>query len=110
MTVILFNILVNLGNKKIAYIVSLLMSLIYVIFPMSSLIWGFDRVFKYIDFYAVGVFLAKNRKVVDRKFEGWVVAIVLLALNFFLSYHNLTTGIMWFMTALIGVAALVLIS
>ena len=109
-TVILFNILVNLGNKKIAYIVSLLMSLIYVIFPMSSLIWGFDRVFKYIGFYAVGAFLAKNRKVVDRKFEGGVVAIVLLALNFFLSYHNLTAGIMWFMTALIGVAALVLIS
>ena len=57
-TVALFNILVNLGGKKIAYIVSALMSLIYVVLPMPELFWGLNRVFKYIGFYAVGVFLA----------------------------------------------------
>lgn len=35
---------------------------------------------------------------------------VLLILNFFLSYHNLATAIMWLVTALIGVLALILIS
>lgn len=35
---------------------------------------------------------------------------ILLALNFLLSYHNLTAGIMWFLTALIGVTAIVLVS
>lgn len=35
---------------------------------------------------------------------------VILTLNFFLSRHNLATGIMWFVTALIGVFALILIS
>ncbi len=36
--------------------------------------------------------------------------IVLLALSFFLSCYHLTMGIMWFVTALIGVAAVILIS
>lgn len=110
-TVVLFNILVNLGDRKIAYVISALMSLIYVVFPMPELFWGLNRVFKYIGFYAVGVFLARREtKIVDRKIGVGVAAIVLLAVNFFLSLHNLTTGVMWFVTALIGVAALILIS
>ena len=34
----------------------------------------------------------------------------MLTVNFILSLYNLTTGIMWFVTALIGVAAVILIS
>ena len=110
-TVVLFNILANLGGKKIAYIVAALMSLIYVALPMPELPWGINRVFKYIGFYAVGVFLTgRETKIVDRKIRTGVVAVVLLILNFFLSYHNLATGIMWLVTALIGVLALILIS
>ena len=110
-TVVLFNILVNLGGRRTAYLVSALMSLIYIVIPMHGLLWGIDRVFKYIGFYAVGVFLAgRETKIVDRKIRTGVVAVVLLILNFFLSLHNLTTGIMWFVTALIGVAAVILIS
>ena len=110
-TVVLFNILVNLGSRKVAYIVSALMSLIYVVLPMPELPWGVNRVFEYIGFYAVGVFLAgRETKIVDKKIRTGVVAVVLLALNFFLSLHNLTTGIMWFVTAHIGVAAMILIS
>lgn len=45
-----------------------------------------DRVFKYIGFYAVGVFIAgKSVKAVRKKVEAGIVAIVLLALSFFLS-------------------------
>lgn len=110
-TVVLFNILANLGGKKIAYIVAALMSLIYVALPMPELPWGINRVFKYIGFYAVGVFLTgRETKIVDRKIRTGVVAVVLLILIFFLSYHNLATGIMWLVTALIGVLALILIS
>ena len=110
-TVVLFNTLVNLDGRKIAYVISALMSLIYVVLPMPELPWGFNRVFKYIGFYAVGVFLAgRETKSVDKKIRTGAVAVVLLALNFFLSLHSLTTGIRWFVTALIGVAALILIS
>ena len=110
-TVILFNILVNLGGKKIAYIVSALMSLIYVVLPLPELLWGFNRVFKYIGFYAVGVLLAgRETRIVDRTIRTGMVAIVLLIVNFFLSCYHLTMGIMWFVTALIGVAAVILIS
>ena len=110
-TVVLFNIMVNLGGRKIAYIVSALMSLIYVVLPMPELVWGFNRVFKYIGFYSIGFFLAgRGTKFVDRKIRTGVVAVVLLILNLFLSLHSLTTGIMWFVTALIGVATTVSIS
>ena len=110
-TVVLFNILVNLGGKKIVYIVSALMSMIYVVLPMPELFWGLNRVFKYIGFYAVGVFLSgRETKIADINLGTGVAAVVLLTLNFFLSIHNLTTGIMWFMTAMIGVTSMILIS
>lgn len=110
-TVALFNILVNIGGRRTAYLVSALMSLIYIVIPMHELLWGIDRVFKYIGFYAVGVFIAgKSVKLVKKKAEAGIVAVVLLALNFFLSYYHLTMGIMWFVTALIGVTAVILIS
>ena len=60
-TVVLFNILVNLGGRKFAYIAVALMSLVYVVLPMPELPWGFNRVFKYIGFYAVG-FLVQGEK------------------------------------------------
>ena len=111
MTVVLFNMLVNLGGKKKAYIISALMSLIYVLLSMPGLPWGIDRVFKYIGFYAVGMFLAeKGVSVAKKKLRAGIIAAILLVLNFFLSFYNLTTGIMWFVTALIGVAAVILIS
>ena len=84
-TVVLFNILVNLGGRKTAYIVSALMSLIYVILSMPELLWGFNRVFKYIGFYAVGVSLAgRETKIADRKIGTGVTAVVLLTVNFIL--------------------------
>ena len=94
-----------------AYLVSALMSLAFIVVPMHGLIWGIDRVFKYIGFYAVGVLLAgRETRIVDRKIRTGMVAIVLLIVNFFLSCYHLTMEIMWFVTALIGVAAVILIS
>lgn len=54
MTVVLFNILVNIGDKKAAYITSALMNLVYVVFHMPGLPWGINWIFKYIGFYALG--------------------------------------------------------
>lgn len=110
-TIVLFNILVNLGGRKFAYIAVALKSLVYVVLPLPELPWGFNRVFKYIGFYTVGVFLAgRKTKIVDRNVGTGVAAVVLLTVNLFLSSHNLATGIMWFVTAFIGVAAVILIS
>ncbi len=52
----------------------------------------------------------RETKIADRKIGTGVTAVVLLTVNFILSLYNLTTGIMWFVTALIGVAAVILIS
>lgn len=79
------------------------------VLPLPELPWGFNRVFKYIGFYAVGVLLAgRETRIVDRKIRTGMVAIVLLIVNFFLSCYHLTMEIMWFVTALIGVAANIL--
>lgn len=99
------------GSRKIAYILSALMSLIYVVLPMPELLWGINRVFKYIGFYTVGVFFSgRETKIANRNVGTGVVAVVLLTLNFFFSLHNLTTGFMWFVTAMIGVTSMILIS
>lgn len=110
-TVVLFNTMVNLCSRKTAYLVSALVSCIYIMLPIPELPWGFDRVFKYIGFYAVGVLLAgMNVSVTKKELGVEIVAIGLLVLNYFLSVYNLTTGIMWFMTAFIGGAGMILIS
>lgn len=112
-TVVLFNVLVNLCGKKTAYIVAALMSLIYVLIPMPELFWGFNRVFKYIGFYALGVALAgliKTEQVVERKITSGSRAIILVVLNFILAYYGLTMGLMWFVTAMLGVAGIGFIS
>ena len=46
----------------------------------------------------------------DKKLEAAISVVVLFGLNFFLSFHNLTTGILWYVTAFIGVIAVILIS
>lgn len=73
-----------------------------------------SEVFSYsedIGFYAVGVFLAgRKTEIAGRKIGTGIAAIVLIAVNFLLSYLTLTTGIMWFVTTLNGVAAAILIS
>lgn len=48
--------------------------------------------------------------VIKKELGVEIVAIGLLALNYFLSIYNLTTGVMWFMIALIGIAGMILIS
>lgn len=69
--VVLFNIMVKLGSRKVAYTVSTLMSLVYIILPIPELPWGFNRVFKYIGFYAVGMLLTgKDVNVVKKKIRN----------------------------------------
>lgn len=46
----------------------------------------------------------------DKKLGKGIVAVSLLGLNFFWAYNHLTTGIMWFVTALIGVAGVTTIA
>ena len=80
---------------------------------MPELFWGFNRVFKYIGFYALGVTLAgqiKTGQVAERKIMSGGIAIILLVLNFILAYYGLTRGLMWFVTAMFGVIGVGLIA
>lgn len=111
-TVVLSNTIVNLCSRKnsLSCFSSYELYLYYASNAGTSL-GGGNRVFKYIGFYAVGVLLAgMGVSVIKKELGAEIVAIGLLALNYFLCIYNLTTGGMWFMTALIGVAGMILIS
>lgn len=90
------------------------MSAVYVVKPLPSLPWGLDRIFKFIGFYALGTLCAKqviNRRIEDLKIAArWIIAAVLLTASFTLSYVGLTKGVMWFVTAIIGFMAVLIIS
>lgn len=122
-TVVLFNILVNIENKignnsflgkNLAYFISVFMGVIYIVISLPGLPWGIDLMFKYIVFFAAGNILAEKtieQKIQKQKNIVLVIEIItLLALNFILVCFDLTTGIMWFMTAFIGVAAILFVS
>lgn len=113
-TVVFYNILSKLGGNKIAYLISTLMSIVYILFPLSYLPWGIDRMFMYIGFYAIGNVLAnlKADQFIQKKHIAVKAsaAILFLGINFSLAYFNLTKGIMWYITAMFGVIACVIIS
>ena len=113
-TVIFYNVLVSIGGKKLAWIVSVLMSAAYIVVPLPGFPWGIDRVFKYIGFYAVGHAMScggVEKRIKDNSigFNG-IMCLILGAMSFGFSYLGLYKGIMLFITALIGIACVFIIS
>ena len=51
-----------------------------------------------------------TEQIVDQKLEAGITGMGLIALNLVLSRFNLKTGIMWFVTALIGVVGTLLVA
>lgn len=119
-TVVLFNILINIGErfrlgKMLAYIVAFAMSFVYIRVQLPAMPWGFERVFEYIVFYVVGTAFAGTERIEgkigqDRKLLVIAMGIALLAVNYVLAYCGATIGIMWYVTALIGIASVVILS
>lgn len=106
-TAVLFNIFVKAGGKKLAYMISALMSILYIVVPMPEMFWGVNRVFKYIGFYAIGEFAARKispKILADNKIKTEIVSIIFIMTNFILSYFKMTEGVMWFVTAILGVS------
>ncbi|MDE6029997.1 MAG: acyltransferase family protein, partial [Oscillospiraceae bacterium] len=111
---VFYNILVNIGGNKAAYIASAVMAVIHIFVPLPDLPWGIDRVFRYIGYYAVGHLLAElkadefvARSPIAVRLTG---AVILIGGNFALAYYDLNGGAMWFVTAFVGIAGLSVIS
>lgn len=60
-TVCLYNLLRNIGGKKVTYITAIIMSIAYLVIDIPDLPWGIDRVFEYIGFYAIGNLYAESK-------------------------------------------------
>lgn len=115
--VTLFNLLVHIGGrygKQLAIIVSIIMSVVYILVPIPSLPWGVDRAFRFIVFYAIGTVLSSLN--VDEKIKNcgksvqYTVAAVLFSLNFAVTFLSLNLSIMSFVTAILGVISMLIIS
>lgn len=90
------------------------MSAIYIVIPLPSLPLGFDRAFRFIGFYAIGTILGQikfDEKVRNLRIPfAWIMAAFLFIISFLLSYKELDTGIMYFVAAIIGTIATLVIS
>lgn len=113
-TVCLYNILRNIGGKKATYITAIIMSIVFLVVDIPDLVWGIDRVFKYIGFYAIGNLYAES-KITEKLIEMPNLKILtgggtLALASFTLSYFIPNTGILWFAFGLVGLYAICLIS
>ena len=113
-TVCLYNLLRNIGGKKATYITAIIMSIVFLVVDIPDLVWGIDRVFKYIGFYAIGNLYAEsklNEKLIEMpKLEIFTGGVALAFASFALSYFITNTGILWFVFGLLGLFAICFIS
>lgn len=113
-TVVFYNILMNLGGKKLALSVSAAMSAVFVIVPMPEMFWGVNRVFGHIGFYALGNVVSDIK--LPEKIQKQPTALKLLGAAFLisssvsLSYFGLVGGVMRFVTAMIGTGGIFVLS
>lgn len=106
-TVVIYNILTNLGGHFFAYGVTIVISVFSVFFELSVLPWGIDRMFMYIAFFAIGNAFAGKKCLVRTLQNNFIlkilIGIVSTVLCFIMSYYNWTYGLLWFVTAQIGI-------
>lgn len=113
-TVMLFNIINNICGEKAIYGISIIMSAVFIFINIPEVIWNINLVFKYIGFYLIGYItkkkdISKFMKKREKKYN-FLIAVLLLGLNFILAYYSLTNGIFWFITATIGISSIATIS
>lgn len=112
-TAVFFNVLVNVGDRwknggiVFAGFVSLAMSAVSLVMVCPPLIWGFERTFQYIGFYAAGAMLSKTRVegLAEKMGRGMQGAVLLLCLSatVALNHWNLTAGIFRYIDAFLGI-------
>ena len=112
-TVCLYNLLRNIGGKKVTYITAIIMSIAYLVIDIPDLPWGIDRVFEYIGFYAIGNLYAESKiteKLIEMPNLKILTGCMLAFASFALSYFISNTGILWFAFGLVGLFAICFIS
>lgn len=113
-TVVFYNILTNIGGKWTAFGVSAAMSVIGEIFDMPELFWGLNRVFKYIGFYALGNAAAELKTAERIRPQSTLLKIseatLFVTTSVTLVYLGLTDGAMRYVTGIIGIGGIFIIS
>ncbi|MDY5233129.1 MAG: acyltransferase family protein [Faecalicoccus sp.] len=109
---VLFNALVRIGKKyryDLSFPVVLCMSAIYIFAGLPSLPWGIDKAFGYILFYKIGSFFSLSKA--DKRLQAHSISyqrvciVFLLTMSFFFSYCSINQGIMWYVTAMLGIVS-----
>lgn len=117
LTTIVFNAIRKKFGVRIAYCVSLVLSLIHFTIDMRGLPWGVDRLCKFIAFYALGVASKSlllpsimQLKIKPNRVLFAVIGIGLLAIVSFPAQEFSDKSIIWYLCASIGIVGCILLS
>lgn len=109
LTMVLYNLLMNYCRVKHVYCLILIMTAVYVFIPFSPMVWGIDKILRYMIFVAAGEICARARLDAQYcKLNGTVkitLCCVLFILSLYISTHIATSRAIWFVTAVIGCTA-----
>ena len=91
------------------------MTIIGIIIPLPALPWGIDRLFTYIIFFATGNIISKvisknNNHLIGGGIQKFIIASLFMIINFYLSQLDNNKGLLWFLTAFVGVFGTLLFS
>lgn len=112
-TMVTYNIISNLSNKKLGYTFITVLTIIYIFVPFKPMLWGIDKIFKYILFVMLGE-AASHLNITDKLnlsvIKQVIVTIILFAASIFTSGRLTQTRGIWFITATIGCMACIFLS
>jgi hypothetical protein len=116
MTTVIYNAICIVLNRKIVYVITIAVSIIYPITTISSVdcFWQLNSVCWYIGFYALGnLFMDNEMDLIILSKTRWInvmIAVLLAISDFILCYFELNIGIVRWFGATMGIFAFTIIS
>lgn len=109
LTMVIYNLLMNCCRTRHVYCLILIATAVYIFIPLQPMLWGADKILRYMIFVAAGELCAKARlpeHILKLKKAGRILlCCILLALSLYISMHIEASRAVWFATAAIGCAA-----
>jgi fucose 4-O-acetylase-like acetyltransferase len=115
-TVVIYNVLNKMIGKKLTFILTICVSMITMVISLPNIpwIWELHKTIGYIGFYALGTLSSdfKVDTIVSNKPRvlNITMSIILIGVNFILSYYGLNNGVMQHLTALVGITSMTIIA
>lgn len=113
-TMVIYNIIRSLLNKRLSGAFIIALTIVYIIVPFKPMLWGMDKIFKYIAFVILGEYSADSHilnivKAWPQYRQAAATAVCLFA-NIILCIILAPTREAWFITAFTGCIACIFLA